>query len=628
MSRIRADRYTNRLGTGAPLFANGVNVTGNVGVGTTVPTSKLSVIGDMNVTGTVSVGGTLSYEDVTSIDAVGIITAQSGIRVTGGSIGIGTASPIFKFQVDHADEDGILLKTANTAASFINFSDGDDNDVGQVSYDHATNHLAFRVNASERLRIDSSGRLGLGANNNSSYDSIAQNFLIADESSHAGMTIRSGGSGAFGAIHFADGTSDNNEKRAGRILYGHTGDFMSFSTANTERLRISSDGMLGINMTPSTSASSTYMLQMYNSGAQCFMSLGNGTSGNGPNNGLVIGNDANHAYVWNREATTIQFGTSDTERLRITSNGLVRVNDSATLSFGDNDDMRIFHDGGSANYIDVYNKDLYIRCNKDAGITGGDIILQPKSGENSAIFRDDGAAELYYDNSKKLETVSSGVMVTTRLFLGGSTNGGFDYNSTADTLEVLTTNGGTHSEWTSSAYVPGSNGGKDLGHHNKRWSVLYVNGIKFNGDTAAANMLDDYEEGTYTPYLMGSTGNPTYTVSTNRSQYVKIGRLVDVTIDMSINIGGQGSGDFFVTLPFIVENNGSKSYSELTSHRNNSWFTEGEYRLGGYTLQNTNQAYPRYMTSSNGNESAITWVTHTNGGNARIALRWMYYTAT
>ena len=87
------------------------------------------------------------------------------LRITStGSVGIGTASPIFKLQVDHADEDGILIKTANTAASFINFSDGDDNDVGQISYDHATNHLAFRVNATERLRIDSAGRLGIGGN--------------------------------------------------------------------------------------------------------------------------------------------------------------------------------------------------------------------------------------------------------------------------------------------------------------------------------------------------------------------------------------------------------------------------------------------------------------------------------
>ncbi len=111
MSRIRADRYTNRLGTGAPLFSNGVNITGNVGVGTTVPTSKLTVLGDMNVTGKVSVGGTLTYEDVTSIDSVGIITAQSGVHVTSGNVGIGTDNPIGPLQIKAGGEERIFLTT-------------------------------------------------------------------------------------------------------------------------------------------------------------------------------------------------------------------------------------------------------------------------------------------------------------------------------------------------------------------------------------------------------------------------------------------------------------------------------------------------------------------------------------
>ena len=38
---------------------------------------------DGSFSGNVSVGGTLTYQDVTNIDSVGIITAQSGIRITG-----------------------------------------------------------------------------------------------------------------------------------------------------------------------------------------------------------------------------------------------------------------------------------------------------------------------------------------------------------------------------------------------------------------------------------------------------------------------------------------------------------------------------------------------------------------
>ena len=66
--RIRADYFTNKAGTGAPTFQTGLNVTGN-----------LAATGNGTFTGNVSVGGTLTYEDVTNVDSVGVITARSGI---------------------------------------------------------------------------------------------------------------------------------------------------------------------------------------------------------------------------------------------------------------------------------------------------------------------------------------------------------------------------------------------------------------------------------------------------------------------------------------------------------------------------------------------------------------------
>ena len=67
--RVRADFYTNHAGTGAPTFQNGINVTA----------------GTASFTGNVSIGGTLTYEDVTNVDSVGIITARSGV-IVGGNI--------------------------------------------------------------------------------------------------------------------------------------------------------------------------------------------------------------------------------------------------------------------------------------------------------------------------------------------------------------------------------------------------------------------------------------------------------------------------------------------------------------------------------------------------------------
>ena len=69
--RVRADNFSNKAGTGAPTFPAGVNVVGLVSATTG------------SFTGNVSVGGTLTYEDVTNIDSVGLITARSGIIATG-----------------------------------------------------------------------------------------------------------------------------------------------------------------------------------------------------------------------------------------------------------------------------------------------------------------------------------------------------------------------------------------------------------------------------------------------------------------------------------------------------------------------------------------------------------------
>ena len=79
MSKVRADNISNRANDGAPILTFGAQVP--VGV-------AITGAGDINIGGNISIGGTLTYEDVTNVDSVGIITAQSGIRVGAGqSIG-------------------------------------------------------------------------------------------------------------------------------------------------------------------------------------------------------------------------------------------------------------------------------------------------------------------------------------------------------------------------------------------------------------------------------------------------------------------------------------------------------------------------------------------------------------
>ena len=75
-------------------------------------------------------------------------------------------------------------------------------------------------------------------------------------------------------------------------------------------------------------------------------------------------------------------------------------------------------------------------------------------------------------------------------------------------------------------------------------------GITFNGDTAAANELDDYEEGTFTPTIEGTTTAGTATYTRQAGVYTKVGRQVFYAIDV-IYASGTGTGNLRIAgLPF------------------------------------------------------------------------------
>ena len=92
------------------------SVNDRLGINTTVPSSALDVVGDakvsgvltaasLNVSGNVSIAGTLTYEDVTNVDSIGLITARNGIVVNSGGInatGVVTASGGFNIGISSA----------------------------------------------------------------------------------------------------------------------------------------------------------------------------------------------------------------------------------------------------------------------------------------------------------------------------------------------------------------------------------------------------------------------------------------------------------------------------------------------------------------------------------------------
>ena len=80
-----------------------------------------------------------------------------------GNLGVGTSTPSMKVNISHADQDGLRFNSVANGETFIDFADPDDNDIGRISYDHSDNHMAFRANNVEHMRIASDGKISIGS---------------------------------------------------------------------------------------------------------------------------------------------------------------------------------------------------------------------------------------------------------------------------------------------------------------------------------------------------------------------------------------------------------------------------------------------------------------------------------
>ena len=120
--------------------------------------------------GNLSVGGVLSYEDVTNVDSTGIGTFRDGLHVTSGSVGIGTDNPGEKLHVNQGNilinQNGtsasLIVTTDTNRDANVYFGDSDSQSRGRIRYNNSADYLSFSTaGANERLRIASNGRIGV-----------------------------------------------------------------------------------------------------------------------------------------------------------------------------------------------------------------------------------------------------------------------------------------------------------------------------------------------------------------------------------------------------------------------------------------------------------------------------------
>ena len=113
----------------------------------------------------------------------------------------------------------------------------------------------------------------------------------------------------------------------------------------------------------------------------------------------------------------------------------------------------------------------------------------------------------------------------------------------------------------------------------------------------AANALDDYEEGTWTPSFTGASGNPTVSYTVQIGYYTKIGSIVYATCDMRWSSWTGGSGHLRInTLPFVTNGAGSGQYQNGV---NINYFAGASATVrGGYFESDTTYYYAR-LSSNN-----------------------------
>ena len=364
-----------------------ITKTGNVGIGTSSPGRKLEVNSGsedvvINAVSTDS-GAYISFEDNSTtndtyvrIGAVGNdlrFDAGNSERMridTSGNVGIGTSSPSSNLHIASSlatirleDSD-----VANGAAYSLITSSSNGNIEFLADPDNArsSSDIRFHVDGSERMRIDSSGRLGVGT-------STPNAILDVQDLNPQIQLTDSNNTAAYSRILATDGGSlilDADKGNAG------TNSALIFRVDDTERARIDSSGNVGIG---TSSPNSTGDKTLHINGASYpTIHLTNGTTGTATTDGVDIG--LNHTsmdlFIRNRESADIAFYTSATERMRIDSSGNVGIGTTSpdgkvhAVTTGNN--IGFVHEGPSDANIQTYIHDTsnYARLGVDGGGQG------------------------------------------------------------------------------------------------------------------------------------------------------------------------------------------------------------------------------------------------------------------
>jgi hypothetical protein len=434
--------------------STGIDVTGTA----TVDNALFSGYIDFQ-TGGVNKGNIYTDASTMIINTQGTNTT---LNTNGGNVGIGTSSPSTKLSVT-----GGYISQVNAGVSTYLGEDGSGGSLVGTTSNH---YFRFITNNTERMRIDSSGNVGIGTS-----------------SPTAALTVTHDLSGSGDASGFrlnSAATSTSNTLFGGAVSSGDYSFFQSYKEGTSAGVRGLSLNPLGGNVGIGTSSPSKKFV-VSEGGAHGFEISPYDGSQNATR--LLNYNRSTNAYFpLEIEASQIAFETNGSESMRIDSSGNLLV--GTTLG------------------------DVGLWYNRKG------VVAKENGQLHAAVYG--GAAAVLNRNTNDGDIVQLRKAGTTIGSIAVNSSAPIFRNSNEDGIGIKTDNGNC-------LVIPYNSSGAsdndaDLGSSSNRFKDAYLSGGVYLGGTGSANKLDDYEEGTFTPSV--SVGD----ASTKIGVYTKVGRLVTI----------------------------------------------------------------------------------------------------
>ena len=364
---------------------------GNVGIGGTAPNYQLHVVNNMAV-GAHGFAQQLTFSS-TAIQSLLLGTGYTNMSINalGGNVGIGTTSPNAKVTIsetgtltggdintnadglvvdNNGGNTGLTFKTPNSASSRIAFGDPEDNNVGQILYNHSTDDLT--ITAADNIILEGDA-VGIGT-------TAPSEALHVTGGHGAGVLAQSAGTTSGGLIRMQNTQGSTQEwywgvgGGANNFVQGR-GLFLRDVTGSATRFAVTTDGKVGIGTVNPRSlldlgaGSGDGTLSSTLSQYQIMLEAPQGTGDYGRNIGWSVGTNGltaaiNAVDVGGSDATGLAFITGDnsaaTERMRIDSSGKVGIGTTSPTA-----ELEIFH----ATDPEIH---LNINTHGDVGILKGD----------------------------------------------------------------------------------------------------------------------------------------------------------------------------------------------------------------------------------------------------------------